>query len=173
MRFAFTLSLSLCAMAISLQLCRIPTRTDLFSPDRLAGVGTLRCRKPLSVRCSGDSSSPSSSVAVDSDFDAKVFRKNLTRSKNYNRKGFGHKEETLELMNREYTSEFFFIKSILKELFMISILASVWFPRKRIIQMFFFFGNVKNGKFSTEFNFSTRNLFIYFFLLSFSFFPAK
>lgn len=71
-------------------------------------------------------------MAVDSDFDAKVFRKNLTRSKNYNRKGFGHKEETLELMNREYTSEFFFIKSSLKELFMISILASVWFPRKRI-----------------------------------------
>ena len=31
---------------------------------------------------------------------------NLTRSKNYNRKGFGHKDETLELMNREYTSEF-------------------------------------------------------------------
>jgi hypothetical protein len=118
-------------MAISLQLCRIPNRTDLFLPDSLAGVGTLRCRKPLSVRCSGDSSSPSSSVAVDSDFDAKVFRKNLTRSKNYNRKGFGHKEETLELMNREYTSEFFFIKSILKEHFMISILASVWFPRKK------------------------------------------
>lgn len=45
-------------------------------------------------------------MAVDSDFDAKVFRKNLTRSKNYNRKGFGHKEETMQLMNREYTSEF-------------------------------------------------------------------
>jgi 4-hydroxy-3-methylbut-2-enyl diphosphate reductase len=93
-------------MAISLQLCRIPTRTDLFLPESLAGPGALRLRKPLSVRCTGDSSSSSSSsVAVDSDFDAKVFRKNLTRSKNYNRKGFGHKEETLELMNREYTSE--------------------------------------------------------------------
>jgi 4-hydroxy-3-methylbut-2-enyl diphosphate reductase len=98
-------------MAISLQLCRIPTRTDLFLQDSLAGAGALRCRKPLSVRCAGDSSSASSSVAVDSDFDAKVFRKNLTRSKNYNRKGFGHKEETLELMNREYTSEFFFLSN--------------------------------------------------------------
>ncbi|KAK4562862.1 hypothetical protein RGQ29_005369 [Quercus rubra] len=94
-------------MAISLQLCRIPTRTDLFSPENFAGPAALRCRKPLSVKCSADdsSSSSSASVAVDSDFDAKVFRKNLTRSKNYNRKGFGYKEETLELMNREYTSD--------------------------------------------------------------------
>jgi len=131
---SLSLALSLSAMAISLQLCRIPTRTDLFSPDSLAGV--LRCRKPLSVRCAGDSSSASSSAAsaaVDSDFDAKVFRKNLTRSENYNRKGFGHKEETLALMNREYTSEFFFVESSFKELFVISILASVWFLRKRII----------------------------------------
>lgn len=44
-------------------------------------------------------------MAVDSEFDAKVFRKNLTRSDNYNRKGFGRKEETLELMNSEYTSD--------------------------------------------------------------------
>ena len=50
-------------------------------------------------------SSSSSSVAIDSDFDAKVFRHNLMRSKNYNQKGFGHKDETLELMNREYTSD--------------------------------------------------------------------
>nr|ALD62477.1 4-hydroxy-3-methylbut-2-enyl diphosphate reductase [Morus alba] len=89
-------------MAIAFQLCRIPTRTDLFLPETFS----LRCRKPLSLRCSGDSSSASSpAVAAESDFDAKVFRKNLTRSKNYNRKGFGHKEETLELMNREYTSD--------------------------------------------------------------------
>lgn len=96
-------STSLSPMA--LHLSRLPTRTDLASPETLAGTGLLRFRKPLSVRCSGDSSS-SSSVAVDSDFDAKVFRKSLTRSKNYNRRGFGHKEETLELMNREYTSRF-------------------------------------------------------------------
>ncbi|XP_018467459.1 4-hydroxy-3-methylbut-2-enyl diphosphate reductase, chloroplastic-like [Raphanus sativus] len=42
---------------------------------------------------------------MDSDFDAKTFRRNLTRSDNYNRKGFGHKEETLKLMNREYTTQ--------------------------------------------------------------------
>ena len=104
---SLSLSLSLSTMAISLQLCRIPTRTDLFSPENFAGPAALRCRKPLSVKCTADdsSSSSSASVAVDSDFDAKVFRKNLTRSKNYNRKGFGYKEETLELMNREYTSE--------------------------------------------------------------------
>nr|QBL75471.1 4-hydroxy-3-methylbut-2-enyl diphosphate reductase [synthetic construct] len=51
----------------------------------------------------GDDST--SSVSLESEFDAKVFRHNLTRSKNYNRRGFGHKEETLELMNREYTSD--------------------------------------------------------------------
>ncbi|GKV26555.1 hypothetical protein SLEP1_g35838 [Rubroshorea leprosula] len=91
-------------MATSLQLCRFCFGTGIFGPDTPAGrCVALPFRKSLSVRCSGDSSA---SVAVDSDnFDAKVFRHNLTRSKNYNRKGFGHKEETLELMNREYTSD--------------------------------------------------------------------
>ncbi|XP_057493289.1 LOW QUALITY PROTEIN: 4-hydroxy-3-methylbut-2-enyl diphosphate reductase, chloroplastic [Actinidia eriantha] len=93
-------------MAISLQFCGFSTRTaapDLSVPE----IRAFPCRKPLSVRCSaGESLSPSSaSVEADPDFDAKVFRKNLTRSKNYNRRGFGHKEETLELMNREYTSD--------------------------------------------------------------------
>nr|AID55341.1 1-hydroxy-2-methyl-butenyl 4-diphosphate reductase [Actinidia deliciosa] len=93
-------------MMISLQFCGFSTRTgrtDLSVPERRA----FPFRKPLSVRCSaGESLSPSSaSVEADPDFDAKVFRKNLTRSKNYNRRGFGHKEETLELMNREYTSD--------------------------------------------------------------------
>ncbi|KAK4258691.1 hypothetical protein QN277_005114 [Acacia crassicarpa] len=92
-------------MAVALHnLCRLPsTRSDLALPENLSKIVNLRCRRPFLVKCSGDSSS--SSVAVDSDFDAKVFRKNLTRSKNYNRRGFGHKEETLELMNREYTSD--------------------------------------------------------------------
>lgn len=56
------------------------------------------------VRCSAGEAAPSSSATADSDFDAKVFRKNLTRSANYNRKGFGHKEATLELLNQEYQS---------------------------------------------------------------------
>ncbi|CAI9764386.1 unnamed protein product [Fraxinus pennsylvanica] len=62
-----------------------------------------RYRNSSYVRCSASGEAPSSTVG--SEFDAKVFRHNLTRSKNYNRKGFGHKEETLELMNREYTSD--------------------------------------------------------------------
>ena len=87
-------------MALSAHICRFPaTRADTALPETLTRI---RCQKPLSVRCSGDS--PSGSVG--SEFDPKVFRKNLTRSKNYNRKGFGYKEETLQLMNREYTSMF-------------------------------------------------------------------
>nr|AGE10582.1 4-hydroxy-3-methylbut-2-enyl diphosphate reductase [Lonicera japonica]AGE10585.1 4-hydroxy-3-methylbut-2-enyl diphosphate reductase [Lonicera japonica var. chinensis] len=87
-------------MAISLQFSRISTRTDLSVPD----IKVFRCRKPLSVRCSAGEVAPASS-SMSVDFDAKVFRKNLTRSENYNRKGFGRKEETMELMNREYTSD--------------------------------------------------------------------
>ncbi|KAG4168364.1 hypothetical protein ERO13_A12G018100v2 [Gossypium hirsutum] len=90
-------------MATSLQVNRFCIRA---ASDNFGGKsGALSFRKPLSVRCSGDVAS-SSSVAVDLDnFDAKTFRRDLTRSKNYNRKGFGHKEERLELMNREYTSD--------------------------------------------------------------------
>jgi 4-hydroxy-3-methylbut-2-enyl diphosphate reductase len=88
-------------MSITFQLCRIPIRTDLALAEPLSVTGTLRCRKPFVIRCAGESSS----TAADSDFDAKVFRKNLVRSKNYNRKGFGHKEETLQLMDSEYTSD--------------------------------------------------------------------
>ncbi|XP_052193456.1 4-hydroxy-3-methylbut-2-enyl diphosphate reductase, chloroplastic [Diospyros lotus] len=89
-------------MAISLQFGRFTTGTELSS---LPVIRVFPCRKPFSVRCAAGDSDSSSSVAVDSDFDAKVFRKNLTRSENYNRKGFGYKEETLKLMNREYTSD--------------------------------------------------------------------
>ncbi|KAF0914347.1 hypothetical protein E2562_028226 [Oryza meyeriana var. granulata] len=64
-------------------------------------------RAPSSVRCdsSSSSSSASASASLDADFDKKAFRHNLTRSDNYNRKGFGHKKETLELMSQEYTSK--------------------------------------------------------------------
>ncbi|PQM34487.1 hypothetical protein Pyn_29197 [Prunus yedoensis var. nudiflora] len=77
------------------------TRPDLFFSDSIARNASLHRRKLLSVRCSGDSSSM---AAVELEFNAKVFRKNLTRSKNYNHRGFGHKEATLELMNRNYTT---------------------------------------------------------------------
>jgi 4-hydroxy-3-methylbut-2-enyl diphosphate reductase len=88
-------------MAVSLQFSRLSARTDFSVPD----FKVFRCRKPTIVRCSAVEDAPSASVSVD--FDAKVFRKNLTRSDNYNRKGFGRKEETLDLMNREYASDLF------------------------------------------------------------------
>ncbi|KAL7156714.1 hypothetical protein ABFS83_02G027100 [Erythranthe nasuta] len=83
-------------MAISLQFCRISARAELPLPE----TRIFRQRKPSSVRCSAAGEADSSS-----EFDAKVFRHNLTRSENYNRRGFGHKKETLELMSQEYTSD--------------------------------------------------------------------
>ncbi|KAI7758264.1 hypothetical protein M8C21_003610 [Ambrosia artemisiifolia] len=84
----------------SLPLITFSTYTQLSVPK----VKLFRYKKlqSVSVHCStGDYS-----VTGDgNEFDAKVFRHNLTRSDNYNRKGFGHKEETLEIMNQEYTSD--------------------------------------------------------------------
>ena len=82
-------------------------RSALLAPG---GGRRSRRRAPSSVRVRCDASPPSSSSAaaaasLDPDFDKKAFRHNLTRSDNYNRKGFGHKKETLELMSQEYTSE--------------------------------------------------------------------
>lgn len=79
-------------------------RSALLSP---AASPSRRARRaPSSVRCdSSAASSPSASASLDADFDKKQFRHNLTRSDNYNRKGFGHKKETLELMSQEYTSD--------------------------------------------------------------------
>lgn len=56
------------------------------------------------ARCTAEAVA-TSTADVESEFDKKAFRRNLTRSKNYNRKGFGHKEETMELMSQEYTSK--------------------------------------------------------------------
>nr|ABM89226.1 4-hydroxy-3-methylbut-2-enyl diphosphate reductase [Picrorhiza kurrooa] len=90
-------------MAISLQFSRICTRTELSLPD----TRIFRQRKPSSFRCSsaGENAASSSVSGESSEFDAKVFRHNLTRSKNYNRKGFGRKEITLEQISKEYTSD--------------------------------------------------------------------
>ncbi|KAK4741132.1 hypothetical protein SAY87_024720 [Trapa incisa] len=88
-------------MAMSLHLCRLPSRADLAVSG---GAGGLLFRKQhLSVRCSAEASPSSGSVG--SEFDAKAFRHKLTRSENYNRKGFGYKEEILQSMDREYTSD--------------------------------------------------------------------
>lgn len=87
-------------MAISLQLSRFSISSDhLCLPE----PRFQKCIKPFTIRCHSNDPSSSSS-AVESEFDAKVFRKNLTRSDNYNRRGFGRKEETLEQMNQEYQS---------------------------------------------------------------------
>lgn len=94
-------------MAISLQSPRFPHRIDFSLPKTFSGVGALRCRQPLLLRCTADSSS--SPKPVDPDFNAKLSLKNFSRGENYNRKGFGHKEETVKLMNSEFTSEFYFI----------------------------------------------------------------
>lgn len=94
------------AMAIAPHLCRIFTATGLPLPDnhgRSIKIFPICLKTHLSVRCAAAAGeSPSSSSG---EFDAKTFRHNLTRSENYNRRGFGHKEETLQLMNREYTSD--------------------------------------------------------------------
>ncbi|KAK8659722.1 hypothetical protein V6N13_029916 [Hibiscus sabdariffa] len=82
-------------MASSLQLnglCPL-TGSDHFGRKS----GALSFRKPFIVRCSGDSSPDN--------FDTKAFRHRLTRSENYYRKGFGNKEETLQIVNQEYISE--------------------------------------------------------------------
>ncbi|XP_026456157.1 4-hydroxy-3-methylbut-2-enyl diphosphate reductase, chloroplastic-like [Papaver somniferum] len=88
-------------MAIAPQFCRLSIGNGLCLPG--TRIGTFR--KPFPVRCHVSDASSSASSSSDSDFDTKVFRHNLTRGKNYNRKGFGHKVETLELMNQEYTSD--------------------------------------------------------------------
>lgn len=111
-------------MAISLQFCRISTRPELSVPE----TRIFRQRKPSSLRCSAAgeaaaASSSSSATADSSDFDAKVFRHNLTRSDNYNRRGFGHKKETLERMSKEYTS------MILCEFLAILIVLMFWFQK--------------------------------------------
>ncbi|KAH9656489.1 4-hydroxy-3-methylbut-2-enyl diphosphate reductase [Citrus sinensis] len=92
-------------MATTLQFCRVCARTDIGSRhNNRSGALAPPRRRPVIVRCSGEKST-SSAAAIGAEFDAKLFRHNLTRSDNYNRRGFGHKEETLELMNQEYTSD--------------------------------------------------------------------
>jgi 4-hydroxy-3-methylbut-2-enyl diphosphate reductase len=84
-----------------------PLRSALLSPAAASSAGRRRGgggrrRAPSVVRCDA---SPAAAASLDPDFDKKAFRHNLTRSDNYNRKGFGYKKETLELMSQEYTSK--------------------------------------------------------------------
>ncbi|KAJ1697197.1 hypothetical protein LUZ63_005709 [Rhynchospora breviuscula] len=95
-------------MAISAQFGLGRFTSGLLAPPT-TGVRTSTplVRPQLSFRCAaaGESSSNGSASMDSAEFDKKQFRHNLTRSDNYNRKGFGHKKETLELMDREYTSD--------------------------------------------------------------------
>ncbi|XP_042000389.1 4-hydroxy-3-methylbut-2-enyl diphosphate reductase, chloroplastic-like [Salvia splendens] len=90
-------------MAISLQFFRISTPTELPVP----GTRLFRWRRTSSLRCAagGDGASSSAVASEPAEFDAHAFRRNLTRSKNYNRKGFGLKEQTLQQMSEEFTSD--------------------------------------------------------------------
>ncbi|KAG6410752.1 hypothetical protein SASPL_128820 [Salvia splendens] len=90
-------------MAISLHFFRISTPTELPVP----GTRLFRWRRTSSLRCAagGDGASSSAVASESAEFDAHAFRRNLTRSKNYNRKGFGLKEETLQQMSEEFTSD--------------------------------------------------------------------
>ncbi|XP_078435597.1 4-hydroxy-3-methylbut-2-enyl diphosphate reductase [Wolffia australiana] len=88
-------------MAYSLQMCRF---SGMVEPRGSRSLTRRTAVRRWQVKCGGTETS-SDHAAVESDFDPKVFRFNLARSDNYNRKGFGHKEETLKLMNSEYTSD--------------------------------------------------------------------
>jgi hypothetical protein len=44
-------------------------------------------------------------AASEGRFDAKAFKRALNKNLNYNRNGFGYKEEMLAKMSQEYTSE--------------------------------------------------------------------
>lgn len=56
------------------------------------------------IRCSGSPENSAFATTLDLNFEKKEFWHNLICSDNYNRKGFGHKKETLELIIQEYTS---------------------------------------------------------------------
>ncbi|KAF3320433.1 4-hydroxy-3-methylbut-2-enyl [Carex littledalei] len=73
------------------------------------GSGALgvrsKVRPPMFLTVRYAATGDNTSLPLDSaKFDKKRFRHDWTRSDNYNRKGFGHKKETLELMNSQYTS---------------------------------------------------------------------
>lgn len=79
----------------------------LFAVGAATGIRSRPAGSFPAFRCAGGGGGngwENVATTMDPDFDKKTFRHNLTRSDNYNRKGFGHKKETLELMGREYTS---------------------------------------------------------------------
>ncbi|CAD5183240.1 unnamed protein product [Musa acuminata subsp. malaccensis] len=83
----------------------MPMHLSRFFPGLVVSSGvrsTVGARPSLAIRCGG---AEGDALEANLDFDKKAFRHNLTRSEKYNRRGFGHKKETLELMNQQYTSD--------------------------------------------------------------------
>ncbi|THU62533.1 hypothetical protein C4D60_Mb01t06140 [Musa balbisiana] len=83
----------------------VPMHLSRFFPSLVVSSGVrsaVGARPSLAIRCGGGEGD---GLVANLDFDKKAFRHNLTRSENYNRRGFGHKKETLELMNQQYTSD--------------------------------------------------------------------
>ncbi|KAG6421526.1 hypothetical protein SASPL_118082 [Salvia splendens] len=75
-------------MAISLQLCQFNV------PQFPAEKGLFPRPKPYVLRCSA--------AGEAAPLDGKEFRHNFMRRNDYNRRGFGHQDETLDRMNHEY-----------------------------------------------------------------------
>jgi 4-hydroxy-3-methylbut-2-en-1-yl diphosphate reductase len=68
-----------------------------YAPGAAAHPAARRRGPPSTVRCGGGSPG-------DPDFDKKAFRRDIARGGNYNRRGFGHREETRGRMDLQYTS---------------------------------------------------------------------
>ncbi|PUZ37182.1 hypothetical protein GQ55_9G098100 [Panicum hallii var. hallii] len=69
-----------------------------YAPGAAAHPAPRRRGPPCTVRCCGGSPG-------DPGFDKKAFRRDIARGGNYNRRGFGHREETRGRMDLQYTSE--------------------------------------------------------------------
>ncbi|MCO5573977.1 hypothetical protein L7F22_027755 [Adiantum nelumboides] len=96
-------------MALSgslLNKCSLEVEYARLPINRSSSKRTARqsIRHPL-VRAEAAPSPPASSSPAAELFDSKSFRRDLSKSELYNRKGFGHKKEMLEMIQQEYTSD--------------------------------------------------------------------
>ncbi|KAH7442086.1 hypothetical protein KP509_03G069700 [Ceratopteris richardii] len=77
---------------------RLPIAASAADIRRRTGKQSIR----IHPRCDA---APSSSPAASESFDTKSFRRDLRNNELYNRQGFGYKQEMLEIMQQEYTSD--------------------------------------------------------------------
>ncbi|EFJ37858.1 hypothetical protein SELMODRAFT_163924 [Selaginella moellendorffii] len=86
----------------NLALARRPSCSSSACGERVVSVRVGRGR---GIRCeAAENKSANVAVEPEGSFDSKIFRKNLMRSDNYNRSGFGYKKETLERLDQEYNT---------------------------------------------------------------------